>query len=144
MFLSFRNKLKQIQLSFTALLTAVATAWTSGYLFGKIKIVDPVHHKIYFSTADGIKLACFILPLMAACVYLFRKYKATPGPGGLICAAAAAFLTLFPGFTTLAASLLLLSFSSVVVFSAPSPPEKQPLLDHFADTSFYLCLCKRF
>ncbi len=111
MFLSLRNKLKQIQLSFTALLTAVATAWTSGYLFGKIKIVDPVHHKIYFSTADGINLACFILPLMAACVYLFRKYKATPGPGGLICAAAAAFLTLFPGFTTLAASLLLLSFS---------------------------------
>ena len=80
MFLSFRNKLKQLELSFAAPLTAVAAAWTPGYLFGKIKIVDPVHHKIYFSTADGIKLACFILPLMVAGVYLFRKYKTIMRP----------------------------------------------------------------
>ena len=111
MFLSFRNKLKQIQLPFAAPVTAAASAWTLGYLSGKINIVDPVHHEIYFSTADGIKLACFILPLMAIGIYLFRKYKATPGPGGLVCAVTAALLTLSPGFTTLAASLLLLSFS---------------------------------
>lgn len=111
MFSSFRNKLDQIQCTWAAPLTAAAAAWTLGYLPGKINAVDPIHHKIYFSTVDEVKLVCFILPLMAVGIYLFRKFKAVPGPGGLACAVAAAILTLFPGFTTLAASLLLLSFS---------------------------------
>ena len=110
MLLTFLCNIFQRKIRFAAPLTAFVFACVLGGWLCRVKIVDPVHHKLYLRQV-GTAGFCFLLITAAVILYIFRRYKASPGAVGLCCAAGAAVLLLFPGFTALSASLFLLTLA---------------------------------
>lgn len=95
-----------------ALVVLSVSLWT-----GRIEAVDPVHHLLFFHPRGLFRFAVIFLLLSIPGFLLFRQKKSIPDPLGLICAAAALLLNLFPDFTALAATLFLLVIAIWRTFS---------------------------